>query len=197
MNFKEELAQMQTRYDRFRLPFLSLSRPKWLRDGNSMAAIYEEKEKLLRQGKLCYAQIVQANTLLFQPTPDVDCPANIIYSADPRVAENPDILQELATLLFSYKNKNPDSVPTQWQEIARVITDEYDYADYQFDIDWEGQRITFRFMPIMVFRKLIPKRMLCGGLLPILTSSNCRSVLILPKQYWTKSFTRAWTDRLI
>ena len=75
---------------------------------------------------------------------------------------------------------------------ARIITDEYDHTALAFTIEYQGQPLSFRFVPVMVFRKHLPGRKLTGSLLPVVTAPGCRSALILPKRCWHKEFTALW-----
>lgn len=197
MEFPTMLQQMQARWAENRPADLRLPRPKWLTDRDALSAVYGEEPALLREGTICYGCIVQANEILFKLFPHADCPAHILYSTDPRVTINPGILLETALDLFRYKNRPPERVPAPWQEIARVITDEYDRSAFSISIDYPGSPIAFRFLPVMVFRKHLPGRKLNGKLLPLITAPDCRSVLILPKQYWPAEFTDLWTQHRI
>ena len=197
MNTKEELMRMNKRYTSHRLKDIKLERPNWLRSGDAIAAVYQEKKVLLQQGNVCYGHIVQANEILFRKSPNIDCPANIIYSTDPHIADNPGLLWEVATNLYRYKNQPLDTVPLQWREMARVITDEMDRSDFNFWVDYNGYPIEFRFLSVMIYRKLLPKRQLCGSLLPVITAPNCQSILTLPKLYWTREFKKLWVRGVI
>lgn len=189
MDLQKELIQMNREYDGKRMGNLFLMQPSWLYSRNAMSAVFREKKKLLREGTVCYAHIVQANTILFRTLPPADCPASILYSTDPVEA---DLLAALSWKIFSYKNQKQEQIPEQWQELARIVTNEYDYSHIRFQLENECQLLHFHFQPIMVFRKLLPGRKLSGSLLPVLTHPECEAVLILPHKYWTEEFKQKW-----
>lgn len=108
---REELIKMQTNYTKERLHDIKLKQLEWIKSDNAMSAVYKEKAVLLEQGKVCYAHIVQANTILFGMFPHLDCPAHIVYSVKHCVSDDPGILRDIATNLYSYKNKPLESVP--------------------------------------------------------------------------------------
>lgn len=191
MDLQKELAQMNRAYDRDRMGNLFLMQPSWLYSRNAMSAVFREKKKLLREGTVCYAHIVQANTMLFRSFPPADCPASILYATESVETE---LLAALSWKIFSYKNQKPDQIPEQWQELARIVTNEYDYSHIRFRLENESQLLHFHFQPIMVFRKLLPGRKLQGSLLPVLTHPECESVLILPHKYWTDEFKQQWLN---
>jgi len=196
-DFHKELLQMRENYKINPLDDLKLSRPQWLDAKDPMSEIYENKSLLLQKGEIIYAHIVQANTLLFKMFPPFDCPAQIVYSLEPYFVERPDVLQDIAWGIYSYKGKDPDSVPSEWREVARVITDEYDRTDFTFLLNLNGKSVEYHMIPTMIYRKLLPKRRLCGSLLPVFAMPGSKQVLVLPKQYWTKTFTKAWIAGMI
>lgn len=192
MNFRETLAEMQAAYAGKRLQDIALNRPDWLTSADALSVIYQEKTTLLQRGEICYAHIVQANTILFKLFPHKDCPAQIIYSTDPIVAEDPGILWRIAHDFYRYKNKPLNQIPEQWREIAKSITSERDRSGFTFSLESEAGRVKFHIISVMIFRKLLPGRVLRGSLLPVLTAPGCRSALVLPKRYWTSEFKKLW-----
>ena len=194
MKLYDELKEMQNRYEKKRLRYIYLKRPEWMRASDPMSLFFSEKKALLKNGSVCYAYIVQANTILFDWLPHTDHPAHIVYSTDPYIEENPDILEETAHAIYQYKDVPLDLVPEKWRELARVVTDERDRSGFTLSTERDGHTAKIHFLPTMIFRKLLPRRKLCGRLLPIITSPDCNSVMVLPKRYWTKEFMSAWVQ---
>ena len=192
MDLYNELKAIQSNYNERRLKNIILKRPEWLRSSDPMSYIFKEKKALLKSGSVCYAYIVQANTILFDWFPHTDHPAHIVYSTDPYIGENPDILEETAHAIYQYKDVSLDLVPEEWRELARVVTDERDRSGFTLSTERGGHTVKIDFLPTMIFRKLLPRRKLCGSLLPIITSPDCDSVMVLPKRYWTKEFRDSW-----
>ena len=192
MDLYNELKAMQSNYNERRLKNIILKRPEWLRSSDPMSYIFKEKKDLLKNGTVCYAHIVQANTILFDWLPHTDHPAHIVYSTDPYIEENSDILEEAAHAIYQYKDVPLDAVPEEWRELARVVTDERDRSGFTLSTERGGHTVKIDFLPTMIFRKLLPRRKLCGSLLPIITSPDCDSVMVLPKRYWTKEFRASW-----
>lgn len=88
----------------------------------------------------------------------------------------------------------------QYREFARVITDELDRSSYYGEISdfLEKKTIDAGFTSLMIFRKHLPKRKLCGRIMPLIASpENCKSVMVLPKQYWSEDFTKMWIQGII
>jgi hypothetical protein len=193
-DFYGELVQMRENYQRNPLKDIRLSYPAWMTRRDPMFEIYEKKAALLQQGQIVYACIVQANSLLFHTFPLKDCPGQVLYSADPYLAEHPEFLYDASQRIFSYKGRNRLAVPEEWREVARVITNEYDHSDFTFSVKLDGIPVEYHMIPTMIYRKLLPKGKLCGNLLPVFTMPGCKQVVILLKRYWTKAFKDAWTQ---
>lgn len=197
LDFYKELVQMRENYKINPLDDIKLSRPGWLDSEDPMSEIYEKRSALLQQGEIVYAHIVQANTILFKIFPPIDCPAQIVFSAESYFMEQPAVLQDIAWEIYKYKGQALDTVPDEWKDVARVITDEYDRTDFTFSLKLDGQSIEYNMIPTMIYRKLLPKGKLCGNLLPVLTLPDCKQIMILPKKYWTKKFKEAWVAGII
>ena len=190
--FKTELLQMRENYKRKPLHNVWLPHPYWLTYDDPMSEIYFKKASILQEGKIVYAQIVQANVILFRNFPHSDCPANLLLSTDDYINENPEMLYSVATELFSYKNKPLEQVPEQWREVAWSITNELDRKSFNFSMNLDNRQVEGRMIANMIFRRFLPRRRLCGGILPVLVAPNCNHVLVLPKRYWTKNFKEKW-----
>ena len=195
--FAEELYQMRENYKKNPLNDIKLCRPKWLDFNDPLFEIYTQKTNILQNGEIVYAHIVQANTLLFKSFPPYNCPAQVVFSTNPFANENPEYLSQVATNVYRYKNQDLNSIPKEWREIAKVVTDEYDRSGFNFSLQLDGHLMEFNMVMTMVYRNLLPKRKLIGNLLPVFTVPESKQVLILPKQYWTKRFTEAWVKGLI
>ena len=111
--------------------------------------------------------------------------------------KHPEKLQDIAWGIYKYKGQALETIPDEWKEVARVITDELDRADFSFELSVNEKSLEYHMIPTMIYRKLLPKGKLCGSLLPVLTVSDCKQVMVLPKQYWTKNFTEMWVEGII
>lgn len=195
--YKEELYQMRENYKKKPLADIKLNRPTWIDSKNALSEIYEKKSVILQQGEIVYANIVQANNILFKKTPKYDCPAQIVYSKDPFLAENPQLLSDISRKIYSLKGRDLDTIPDEWKRIAMSITSEHDSSSFTFSMSLDDKSFECNMIPTMIYRSLLPKGRLCGTLFPVLTVTDCNQVLILPKKYWTKNFTKAWTEGII
>lgn len=199
MDFKKEIEEMRQRYRQNPLKPMNLPRPSWLDEKDGLRFIYTEQEKLFSEGEIMYGSIVQANNILFKSFPPFNCPAALIFSDDTEIEENPYILHEIAHEIFSYKNMPADEVPAELRELARVITDELDRSSFYGTLsNLDGDKINIGFMSLMIFRKHLPKKKLCGSTLPIIAAPEmCNSIMVLPEKYWSEEFRQAWIKGMV
>lgn len=178
-------------------------RPAWLDDDDELSLLYSEFPQLIRRGNIYWANIVQANTVLFKPPskmpfsrPSEASAAEIVYNHKrPKTIESdPLILRTFAHYLYECKGKPAEDIPEWLREAAAVISDEYDRSQV---IIKAGERDDFEMnitmQTIIVFREHLPKGVLKNALLPLIAApQKCKSAMILPSLYWTKGFGKYW-----
>lgn len=189
-DFETELKIIREKYEKH--PYLkkTLPKPYWM-NGDDLAVLYEEQRSLFQTGTVYYGYIVQANNYLFQKDPYINCPAAVLYSTDVRINRNPEILRKVGTWLFSYKNT--DEAPEHVRRIVDCITDEKERLfNVKIEINLkDGSQAVLYFTTIMIFRKHLPGGMIKGSFLPVIASPNMfKTVMVLPKKYWTKDFIK-------
>jgi len=135
LDLRRELESMRTKYLKKPLKDIKINRPDWMGPHDELNAVFKEKEMLLSSGSIYFAQVVQANRYLFdRKEKKTNCPALFLYTTDADANVEPSVLRELAHKLFGYKSMDPDDVPEEWREAARVITDEHDRSAMRFNV---------------------------------------------------------------
>ena len=191
---------MRRKYARKPLKNIDIPCPKWIKDpkNHEEGKLFTEKEELMRDGVVCYASVVQANTILFSDEPRVDSAANLLYSTDDVICDNPVLLRSLSQLLFMYKDRDPADVPDEWKTIAAAITAEDGDCYSSITTTVCNEPVQAWFNANLITRSLLPKGKLHGNLLPVLAiPGKCVSVLILPEKYWSRNFKKAWLKKLV
>ena len=197
IDLKDNLYRMRENYSRKPIRFKFLPMPSWLRTTDGLYQIYKDKNTLFKHGKVYYAVLLQANVALFDPKKREDYPDNFIYTTDEFGESDPEILKETAHSIFSYKDKDPETIPEQYRKAASIVTAETDRTSLEFPVTVDDREIPVRFMSVMVFRKDIPGRFIQGSVYPILAAPElCDSVMILPQKYWTGEFI-AWKTGML
>ena len=194
MDYQKELEEMRARYADKPLFLKTLPCPEWLTPKDRLYSIYKEHTTLCTHGKIYYGCIVQANEILFRYFPQTDHPGNLIYTTDPLAERNPWVLRQFASTLFYYKDKPEQDTPQELREIVAVIRDEMDRSSFSFRASsGDSPAMDMTFLALMIFRKHLPKRTLKGSIVPIIAAPEyCKSVMILPKKYWTKALIEDW-----
>lgn len=172
--------------------YLHLSPPKWCRaEKDDLLLIYREQKKLLLEGHVALAMLVQANERLFRKG-SADAPANIIYTTETS-AENPlDKLLQIAQRLFSLKGTKPEDADEQ--KFARMLSYEYG-RDFRVTVpDSLAQGLDVTYTTIMVHRKHLPEGYLSNVFFPLLIHTESRAAMILPARYWSQEMLSAWLE---
>ncbi len=171
--------------------YLTAQPPAWMKDHpqDPLWGIFKLQSRLLKEGRVVWGHIVQANTLLFEPGPH-DCPASVLLSHDPRADGCPDKLQQTSQAIFRLKGTTPaDPILA---EFARVITDEMERHWQHVPTQVSGLSETYN-VALMFFRKHLPIGYLppVGLPYPVLTIPGEKSALIVPGRYWPEALLSA------
>lgn len=199
---QEHLDVMRANYRDVPITSKTLPMPLWLRlhKDDGLHVIYRDKDLLLREGKIVFASLVQANKMLFEKNNSLDLPLNLLYSMHPFTESHPEYLVALSRQLFAYKNAPAEEIPDGCREIAKILAAETDRSGVDFTLsipDPENPEVLYEnvdmhFCSAIAFHKDLPDSHLTGcPLLPVLAAPDKTSaVLILPKEYWTPLFFR-------
>ena len=192
MLLRDVLFLIQKKYEA--KPPRDIRLPPMPNSQDPLAQVWLDKEKLLCQGTIRFAHIVQANTILFDSYPAQDSAACVVYSTDSYIDEYPEALKSIAQLLYRYKTMPTEFVPLAHRDLAAVLKDEYDRSVHRISLLCGEKMVEFVVAPMWIFRHLLPKRKLCGGFLPVLTHEECNSLLTVPKEYWPFDFALRWKN---
>ena len=168
--------------------YLRATPPRWCRD-DDLLTVYRDRGKLLREGSVVLAVLVQANALLFERGGG-DAPAGVIYTTD-RDTERP-VVQMLgvAQRLFSLKNTEPGDADEA--RFARMVSNEAG-RDFRVTVpDGLAGGLDLTYTTIMVHRKHLPGGRLVAPYFPLLIHGESRASMILPARYWPDDFVEGW-----
>lgn len=170
-----------------------LQPPSWITNDNPLKNIYQDQSLLLREGKIVWGQIVQANEYLFEDRSE-DYPAAILFSMDPAIDEDPEKLRDIAQIIYGLKGK--ESSNEELNKVVKVITDEQTiWMNYYISAEATGSISVF-YSSIMVHRKHLPLNHLNSGWFPILVHPRkTKGVMILPSKYWDSKMVDIWCSQ--
>lgn len=164
--------------------------PRWMKPQDPLFDFFEKQVLLLKEGRITWAALVQANNQLFSPGAE-DCPAESVWSDDPYFDTRPQELRGIGRRVYGLKNTTPSN--PEERKIAEQITDEFTRSLGRK----LPQSLTDRNVystTLMVFRKHIPNGTLAASCFPILTHPSTQFVMIVPFEFWPIEFIRLWKD---
>jgi cellulose synthase operon protein C len=171
--------------------YLCPLRPLWAWTSRDPLKLFFQKRRyLLKNGFITWGVIVQANNALFYPNAG-DCPAEVLYCADPLLKILPQTLHEIARDIFHLKNTTPEE--SELADFAAIITDEYNRhfgqpVPQQLSLD-----LPTEISVIQVIRQHLPNGYLSRGYFPLLVSSaDPKIAMILPSRYWGAAMIDWW-----
>ncbi len=168
--------------------YLRVSPPGWCRTDDLMAA-FRDRGKLLREGQIVPAVLVQANALLFERGAD-DAPANVIYTTDSDAEQPVARMLEVAQKIFSLKDTKPEDADEA--RFARMVSYELG-RDFRVTVP-EGLSggLDLTYTTIMVHRRHLPEGRLAVPYFPLVIHTESRAAMILPARYWPDDFLDEW-----
>lgn len=172
--------------------YLNIPKPKWCDRNDDLFASFQNKWKLLSNGVVVWAHIVQANALLFEPG-TTNCPASVIFSPDQRRHVEPAELGRVAHSLFELKGTSPSEPALK--EFADNITNEMTRTFGLKVPESFSPRLQLYESTTFVTRKHLPNRILSVPFFPLVVASEPPYYNFpLPSRYWPQQFVDFWIE---
>jgi hypothetical protein len=170
--------------------YLRVSPPGWCRTDDLMAA-FRDRGKLLHEGQIVPAVLVQANAALFERGAD-DAPANVIYTTDSDAEQPVARMLEVARKIFSLKDTKPEDADEA--RFARMVSYELG-RDFRVTVP-EGLSggLDLTYTTVMVHRRHLPEGRLAVPYFPLVIHPESRAAMILPARYWPDDFIDEWVQ---
>ena len=164
--------------------------PRWCRT-DDLSAVFRDQGKLLREGNIVPAVLVQATALLFERGAD-DAPANVIYTTDSDAEQPVARMLEVARKIFSLKDTKPDDADEA--RFARMVSYELG-RDFRVTVPEKlSGGLDLTYTTIMVHRRHLPEGRLAVPYFPLLIHPESRASMILPARYWPDDFLDEWVQ---
>ena len=167
---------------------ISAAKPDWMDYAEPLLEIILQQKRLISEGRVVWAALVQANSLLFEAG-EHDHPAMLVYSEDPYFEARPHELRAIADKIYQLKSTKPDD--PEEQLVAAHVSNEMDR-----NMGWQLPGLltdkNVRAASFMIFRKHIPNGMLEATTFPLLIHPATAAVLIVPVAFWPVSMTALW-----
>jgi len=160
----------------------------WRIDGNRLGHVFDNAERLLREGSIVWGATVQANATLFKPEYGIGACGDVIY--DPSGRLPPEDLAGFARVISALKGTQP--ADARLKAIADHLADETDTV-FGWDIPITVCPQPLKLSSTYFDQFFLPDGMLTLPCYPILVCSQCPgAVLPLPWQLWPETLTRSW-----
>ena len=174
------------------LTYLRIGKPLWLRmdSMDDMNVLFRHKRALLKNGRVVWGHVVQANSLMYEDEPD-NCPGEIVYSLADSGKATPKYLARLASRLYSLKGTRPTDLASA--KIAAHLTDEMTRV-YGLKVPIIlSPKVRCQISTTFFCRKHLPQRKLCKSILPIIVYPQKPFVALpLPERFWPKKLIEWW-----
>jgi hypothetical protein len=169
---------------------------KMFREDPTLAYHYSDKKQLCKEGKITWAAMIQANTVLLDLEEPVDSYA-VFYVSDCEFYDNfPMSLHQVAKKIYEYKH-NGKTDNKVFEKFGEYLRDEE--GTYLCPAEGEtGCHLNLRhnsgdkhalFTCAFVVRDQLYCRVLRNKPIPVLhLPQKCYSTIILPVAFWTKTF---------
>lgn len=168
--------------------YLRVRPPGWCKT-DDLLAVFRDRGKLLGEGDIVPAVLVQANAALFERGAD-DAPANVIYTTDAEAEQPVARMLEVARRIFALKDTKPED-PDE-ARFARMVSYELG-RDFRVTVpDRLSGGLDLTYTTIMVHRRHLPEGRLAVPYFPLLIHPESRAAMILPARYWPDDFLDEW-----
>jgi hypothetical protein len=168
--------------------YLRVRPPRWCRT-DELRSVFEDRGKLLREGDIVPAVLVQSDALLFERGAG-DAPANVIYTTDGDAEQAVARMLEVARKIFSLKDTRPEDADEA--RFARMVSYELG-RDFRVTVPEKlSGGLDLTYTTIVVHRRHLPEGRLAVPYFPLLIHPESRAAMILPARYWPDDFLDEW-----
>lgn len=172
--------------------YLRVRPPRWCRRWqDDLMIVYREQDKLMREGGVALAVLVQANLKLFSKGGPKAAPASVLYTTDGEMEDPVLRLTEISQKLYALKNTKPEDEDER--RFARIVSYEMGRKFRVSVPESLSQGLDVTYTTIMIHRKHLPFGYLTAGYFPLLIHQESRAAMILPARYWPEELIADWT----
>lgn len=161
--------------------------PPWAAE-DGLRHLFDNAQALLREGRVVWGAVVQANKALLQPGPSAGAPGEILVDPGGRVPDAD--LHAMATTVLSLKGRRFD-VP-EMASIADYLADE-NIRVFGLELPSRLSPYPLKVSSTWLARGHLPGGVLAQPLIPVLISdAHPGAVMPLPAVFWPANLREAW-----
>lgn len=194
MNYKDEILETRKIFDSRPEDHMEHDRlvpPDWMKEYGmgQFEQLFEDQDVLFSEGRVVWASLVQANTLLFDSGPH-DLPAVVLYSLDEGIDSKPKLIRKVAKGLFKIKGKQTDPDIQKFADMLKSDRTKKWKVPVPLRISNDIQCF---YTTALIIRNHLPNGYLSKSLFPYLVCPEKTKVAtILPSRYWSEKFFKKW-----
>ena len=175
-------------------PYVTPPMPDWMRHVPSepLTEQYRQHTLLFEQGMVGWAALVQANSMLFEPSEVNAMPALALFSPDAYFDEAVEELREIAHEIFGLREARPKAKALK-AVVKQMDNEERRYGRRLVPPELARGRRLF-LTDLMVHREHLPGGCLDGGAFPILHHPETSCIWIVPARFWPDDLTECWHE---
>jgi hypothetical protein len=177
--------------DAYRLALESQLHSALAKGKDKLLEILAVQDCLRDRGQVYWGQLVQANSILFDPNNRNTLPGNVIYSTDPFFDGRTSLLTSMARGLYAQKGST--KADRELQKFVDAVTDEYmRVLRREMPHSYTGGREVF-FATFFIQPGHLPGGYLKRPSFPVVANrEETETVMILPSRYWPSDFAAWW-----
>ncbi len=169
--------------------YLKMAPPAWCKPGKDLLhTVYNDREMLLREGKVVWGHLIQANSMAFNPGPD-DVPGDVAFCPEPHWHDDLLRLGDMAKKLFEIKGAGSNTEERAFGKQLAHERDRFVSQPIPKSISLGSPVVATSFM---VVRKHLPLGVLLNSYFPLLTHPKTKAVMVLPARYWDRELFDLW-----
>ena len=190
---RSKIGSRPRSFDEAMLKLIRPKKPSWMLFSffEKLREQYKQFDHLLTHGSLTWGQIVQANTLLFEPG-KIDSPCDVLYPLKPANGDN-EALSDMAASLFELKATWKQQGDPELRRFGKTLANETTrrLGETIHPAVTGGRDV--RHSAMMVVRKHLPTGYLADGFFPLLIDPRVTgAVTIVPKAFWPDELVALW-----
>jgi hypothetical protein len=167
-----------------------------------LAYRYFEKKQLCAEGRITWAAVIQADSILFNLEEPIDSSAVFYVSGCEFYEKNPTVLFGLSKYIYDYKN-NGKTDKKDFAQLGEYLRDEeglllrHEAGEKRYHLNLEHKLSgnSAYFTSIFIVRENLYYRVLQNKLIPVLhLPEKCHTTMILPVEFWTEAYKKYYIE---
>jgi hypothetical protein len=168
----------------------------------ALAYRYFEGKQLCAEGRITWAAVIQANSILFNLEENIDSASVFYVSGCEFYEKNPTVLYGLSNAIYEYKD-NGKTDKKDFVQLGEYLRDEEglllrrEAGEKRYHLNLEHKLLgnSAYFTSVFIVRENLYYRVLSNKLIPVLhLPEKCHTTMILPVEYWTDAYKKYYIE---